>query len=53
MAKYVYPALFERDEDGQYSVSFPDLNGAFTCGRNLTEAMYMAEDCLGIVLYWQ
>ena len=51
MLKYVYPALFEKEEDGQYSVSFPDLNGAYTCGCNLSEAMYMAEDCLGIVLY--
>lgn len=51
MSKYVYPALFEKEEDGQYSVSFPDLDGAFTCGHNLAEAMHMAEDCLGIVLY--
>ena len=50
MAKYVYPALFEVDDDG-HSVSFPDLNGAYTCGRNIAEAMNMAEDCLGLILY--
>ena len=49
--KYVYPALFEREDNGQYSVSFPDIEGAFTCGKDLTDAIYMAQDCLGLVLY--
>ena len=49
--KYVYPAIFEQETDGGYSVSFPDLRGAHTCGDNLAQAMYMAQDCLGIVLY--
>jgi len=49
--KYVYPAVFEKEDDGSFSVSFPDLEGAFTCGKNLAEALYMAADCLGLVLY--
>ena len=49
--KYVYPAVFEKEGNGGYSVSFPDLEGAFTCGKDLAEALFMAEDCLGLVLY--
>jgi predicted RNase H-like HicB family nuclease len=40
-----YPAIFYNGEDG-YSVSFPDLPGALTCGRTLEEAMEMAIDCM-------
>jgi predicted RNase H-like HicB family nuclease len=49
--KYVYPAIFEKEADGQYSVSFPDIEGAYTCGSDLPDAIYMAADCLGLVLY--
>lgn len=45
MAKYVYPAIFE-PEDGLYNVSFPDLPDCYTCGDDLTDAMFMAEDAL-------
>lgn len=45
MAKYVYPAIFE-PEDGLYNVSFPDLPDCYTCGDDLTNAMFMAEDAL-------
>jgi predicted RNase H-like HicB family nuclease len=50
MAKYVYPAIIENDNDG-YSVEFPNFEYAHTCGKTLTEALSMAEDCLGLVLY--
>jgi predicted RNase H-like HicB family nuclease len=50
---YIYPAIFAKESDGGYSVHFPDLEqqGGYTCGRNLAEAMYMAEDVLGLVVY--
>lgn len=41
-----YPAIFYKEDDGGYSVIFPDLKGASTCGDNLDEAIYMATDCL-------
>ena len=50
MAKYVYPAVFAEDEDG-YSVRFPDVDGCFTSGRSLQEALEMAEDALCLMLY--
>ena len=47
--KYVYPAIFEKEESG-YSVVFPDL-GIATSGENLSEAIYMARDALCLMLY--
>jgi predicted RNase H-like HicB family nuclease len=52
MAKYVYPAIFEPDEEnGGFCVHFPDVSGAFTQGDNLAEAMEMAQDSLCLMLY--
>lgn len=51
MAKYVYPAVFSPEEEGQYSVFFPDLDGCYTCGDNLQDAIMMAEDVLAFYLY--
>lgn len=51
MAKYVYPAVFSPEEKGAYSVFFPDLDGCYTCGDNLQDAIMMAEDVLAFYLY--
>ena len=51
MSKYVFPAVFEREDDGSYSVDFPDVPGCFTCGDDLGSAMEMAEDALALMLY--
>jgi len=51
MAKYVYPAQFIREESGQYSVDFPDLESCYTSGDDLNEAILMAEDVLAYVLF--
>lgn len=50
MAKYVYPAVFT-PEEGRYSISFPDLDGCYTCGDDLQDAIMMAEDVLAFYLY--
>ena len=47
--KYLFPAIFEKEEDG-YSISFPDLEGAFSCAATFEEALYMAKDCLELYL---
>lgn len=49
MAHYLYPAIFE-PEDGLYNVTFPDLPDCYTCGDDLTDAMFMAQDVLADVL---
>ena len=51
MAKYVYPAIFTPEEDGMYSVSFPDLEGCYTSGEDLTNAIDMAQDALALMLF--
>lgn len=51
MAKYVYPAIFSPEEEGRYSVFFPDLEGCYTCGDDLQDAIVMAEDVLAFYLY--
>ena len=48
--KYVYPAIFCAEEEGGYSVEFPNVPGAITQGETLFEALEMAEDALAIVL---
>jgi predicted RNase H-like HicB family nuclease len=50
---YIYPAVFTKEEGGGYAVHFSDLEkqGGYTCGRDLAEALYMAEDVLGLVVY--
>lgn len=47
----VYPACFFREDDGFYSVVFPDLNRLSTCGESLSEAFEAATDCLAGYIY--
>lgn len=51
MARYAYPAIFTPEETGGYSVNFPDLEGCYTEGDDLADALYMAEDVLALILY--
>ncbi len=51
MSKYVYPAVFTKEDDGKYSVIFRDLEGCFTCGDDMEQDIEMAEDALSFVLY--
>ncbi|MCL2321062.1 MAG: type II toxin-antitoxin system HicB family antitoxin [Oscillospiraceae bacterium] len=44
--KYIFPAIFIREHDGKYSVSFPDFDCCVTYGNDLNEAMLMAKDVL-------
>lgn len=47
--KYVYPAIFDYADDG-ISIEFPDLPGCLSCADTDEEALYMAEDVLGIYM---
>lgn len=51
MNKYSYPAIFTPEDNGMYSVNFPDLESCYTCGDNMTDALMMAEDVLAFTLY--
>lgn len=50
MAKYIYPAIFTPEDGGSFSISFPDIDGCFTCGDDLADGMEMAEDALALML---
>ena len=45
-----YIALIHKEADSDYGVSFPDLPGAITAGRNLDEARQMATEALAFHL---
>ena len=49
MKKYFYPAIFHQ-EDGEYWVEFPGLEGCFTQGETFEEAYEMAIEALGLYL---
>lgn len=46
---YIYPAIFTY-EDNQISISFPDLQGCFSCGKDDQDALFMAKDALGLYI---
>ena len=43
---FAYPAHLERELDGRYTVTFPDLPDAITQGEDREDAIAMAADCL-------
>lgn len=45
-----YPAIFTFDGDG-ISVHYPDIEGCFTCGDDVNEAIRNAKEALGLHLY--
>ena len=51
MAKYVYPAIFAAEDEGGYSVNFPDIEGCYTQGEDMADALEMAKDALCLMLY--
>lgn len=51
MARYVYPAIFTQEEEGGFSIRFPDLENCFTDADGLIEGMQMANDVLCLTLY--
>ena len=49
--KYVYPAIFHPEQEGGYSVFFPDVARGATQGETMAECIEMAEDFLCMALY--
>ena len=48
--QYSYPCVLNPEEGGGFWVSFPDVPGALTSGKDWAEAIAMAEDALGVAL---
>lgn len=49
--KYVYPAIFTPLPNGEFDVKVPDLPGCRTCGKDLADAIFMAEDAVSMWLW--
>jgi len=49
--KYVFPAIFRPEPEGNYHVFFPDIAGAGTCGDDLSDCIEMGADWLCLRLY--
>ena len=44
--EYVYPAVFRKNKDESYTIMYPDLPGCISEGKNLGNALYMAQSAL-------
>ena len=44
--EYVYPAIFDPNDDGSFTITYPDLPGCISEGKTLPNAMFMAQDAL-------
>ena len=51
MSKYAYPAIVTPEDEGGFSIRFPDLEDCYTCGDDIVDGLIMAEDVLALVLY--
>lgn len=45
-----YPAIFEKNELGGYSIHFPDLPECYTDGDSLEDAIEMASEAMELVV---
>ena len=43
---YIYPAIFHFNNDGSYTITFPDLPGCISEGKSLGNALTMAQSAL-------
>ena len=50
-SEYTFAAVFEKEADGRYSISFPQLEGCFTEGDDFEDARRMAVDAMSLHLY--
>lgn len=48
--RYAYPCELAPEQDGGFSVSFPDVPEALTCGDDEVEALALAEVALAVAL---
>ena len=46
MKEYIYPAIFHKNNDGSFTVTFPDLPGCITEGKTMGNALKMAQAAL-------
>ena len=49
--KYAYPAIFTPLDNGAFDVAVPNLPGCRTCGKDLADAIFMANDAVSMWLW--
>lgn len=37
--RYAFPAVFIPEDNGQFSIYFPDLEGCYTCGDSIQDGI--------------
>lgn len=50
MERYIYTAIFTKEETGEYSIELKDFDGCITQGKSLSDGILMAKDALGIFI---
>ncbi|MBK5244461.1 MAG: type II toxin-antitoxin system HicB family antitoxin [Eubacteriaceae bacterium] len=50
MKKLFYPAVFVPEDNGAFTVTFPDIPSCITCGDSMEQSYEMAFEALGLVL---
>jgi predicted RNase H-like HicB family nuclease len=54
VAKYAFPAVFDKESEGGYTIYFPDIEGCYTQSDDVTEGIENASDALCLMLYeWE
>ncbi|MCL2125554.1 MAG: type II toxin-antitoxin system HicB family antitoxin [Oscillospiraceae bacterium] len=48
---YAYTTVFTKAANGLFSVNFPDIQGCYTSGDDMADAVYIAQDVLNLTLY--
>lgn len=46
MTEFIYPAVFHPNDDGTFTITYPDLPGCISEGKSLGNAIYMAQSAL-------
>ena len=41
--EYAYPAIFHKNEDSTYTITFPDLPGCISEGKSIANAIFMSQ----------
>ena len=47
---YIYPAIYEYENNGTISVYFPDIDNCFTIGETIEECVRNAKECLELFI---
>lgn len=50
VGRMFYPAVFQAEEEGGFSIFFPDVDGCITQGEDMNDGYEMAFDALGNML---